>query len=447
MTDLLTATAAGAQIDAASALLTAADAINPAALPPGLPVYMGYGNGRWPDYQAIVQAHPGATVLDLSVFLANLGDGGDFEPGDMTPAQAPTYVKWRLAAGVWRPIVYSSISEMPQVIAELRAAGLNQAQHFRVLTAHYGRGRHICAPGACPEATANGVTADGTQWENTPGYDLSLLHAGFLGPVVAPRPTIPAGPTVPPVVGMALTVDGGGYWIVQQDGTVHSFGNASKQYPTGVAGPLAGICGSEGDGFWLFTAAGKVYTAPGAAGFGDVSGQHLAAPVVAMSGVVGGGGYYLAGADGGVFNEGAAVFEGSLAGTPLTKPICAIRATPSVAAPFGPKGLGYWLAGADGGVFNEGDAPFYGSAGGVKLAAPVVGMAARPQGNGYWLTAADGGVFTFGQAGFFGSTGGLKLAAPVVGIEATPTGLGYYLVAADGGIFTFGDAIFHGSAA
>ena len=39
-----------------------------------------------------------------------------------------------------------------------------------------------------------------------------------------------------------------------------------------------------------------------------------------------------------------------------------------------PDGGGYWLVGADGGVFNYGDAPFYGSAGGTHLNAPVVGM-------------------------------------------------------------------------
>jgi hypothetical protein len=64
---------------------------------------------------------------------------------------------------------------------------------------------------------------------------------------------------------------------------------------------------------------------------------------------------------------------------------------------------GYWLAGADGGVFTFGDAGFYGSMAQVRLAAQIVGMVAAPGGQGYWLVGADGGVFTFGDAGFYGS--------------------------------------------
>jgi hypothetical protein len=36
---------------------------------------------------------------------------------------------------------------------------------------------------------------------------------------------------------------------------------------------------------------------------------------------------------------------------------------------------GWWLAGADGGVFSSGDARFFGSAATTPLGAPVVGIA------------------------------------------------------------------------
>jgi hypothetical protein len=85
-------------------------------------------------------------------------------------------------------------------------------------------------------------------------------------------------------------------------------------------------------------------------------------------------------------------------------------------APSSPSG--YWLVGADGGVFTFGNLPFCGSAGDLQLAAPVVGMAAAPGGGGYWLVGADGGVFSFGDATFDGSTGNLHLAAPIVGMAA-----------------------------
>ncbi len=112
-----------------------------------------------------------------------------------------------------------------------------------------------------------------------------------------------------------------------------------------------------------------------------------------------------------------------------------------------PDSKGYWLTGADGGVFTYGDAGFFGSAGALTLNEPVVGIAATPDGKGYWLVASDGGVFAYGDAGFFGSMGGHPLNAPVVGIAATPDGNGYWLVASDGGVFAFGDAGFYGSAA
>ena len=111
-------------------------------------------------------------------------------------------------------------------------------------------------------------------------------------------------------------------------------------------------------------------------------------------------------------------------------------------------GAGYWAVASNGGVMACGDAPSpYGGLTAETLAAPVVGMAATVDGQGYWLVTADGGVFAFGDATFAGSMGGLPLRAPVVGMAPTSDGKGYWLVAADGGVFAFGDALFQGSMA
>ena len=83
---------------------------------------------------------------------------------------------------------------------------------------------------------------------------------------------------------------------------------------------------------------------------------------------------------------------------PLAKPIVGMAATPD--------GGGYWLVGADGGIFSFGDAVFHGGTGGTHLNAPIVGMAATPDGGGYWLVGSDGGIFSFGDAVFHGGTGG-----------------------------------------
>jgi len=61
---------------------------------------------------------------------------------------------------------------------------------------------------------------------------------------------------------------------------------------------------------------------------------------------------------------------------------------PMVGMAATPDGGGYWLVGADGGVFSFGDANFYGSAERMHPASPIVGMAVTPDGGGYWLANA-----------------------------------------------------------
>lgn len=106
-------------------------------------------------------------------------------------------------------------------------------------------------------------------------------------------------------------------------------------------------------------------------------------------------------------------------GASLAKPLTGIAADPA--------GSGYWLVGADGGIFNYGSAPFYGSAVGAHLTAPIVGIAATPDGRGYWLVGSDGGIFSFGDAGFQGSQSPEPSGTRVVGIAATSSGSGYWL--------------------
>ncbi|MDA8357224.1 MAG: SGNH/GDSL hydrolase family protein [Actinomycetota bacterium] len=118
---------------------------------------------------------------------------------------------------------------------------------------------------------------------------------------------------------------------------------------------------------------------------------------------------------------------------------------------------GYWLVGADGGIFTFGAAHFYGSTGSMHLQRPVVGITPTATDQGYWLVAADGGIFSFGDASFFGSIPGFHIGpagtpgpgkhlnAPIIGMVPSVGGGGYYMVASDGGVFAFGDAHFAGS--
>jgi hypothetical protein len=283
-------------------------------------------------------------------------------------------------------------------------------------------------------------------------------------------------------VGMAPTPDGGGYWLVQRNGGVYSFGDAHFH------GSLPGL------------------------------GVTPSAPIVGMAATSDGGGYWLVGADGGVFAFGDAVFHGSLPGLGVRPidPIVGMAAT----ADNG----GYWLSGADGGLFTFGNAPYcqpilvtatgtypsgtllgrdltvgiaaYPGSGGYAtveavgdgVVDPLAGQPCAPpptfntvgavillpayidglvsgitvarQGGNVWAVGDDGGVFAAQILGvngspelplapFYGSLPSLGISpdAPIVGISATPDGRGYWLVGADGGVFAFGDAVFYGSAA
>src|SRR6202044_2462140 len=78
-----------------------------------------------------------------------------------------------------------------------------------------------------------------------------------------------------PIVGMAATPDGKGYWLVASDGGIFTFGDA------------------------LF--------------FGSTGPIHLNQPIVGMAATPDGKGYWLVASDGGIFTFGDAPFLGTLA--------------------------------------------------------------------------------------------------------------------------------------
>jgi N-acetylmuramoyl-L-alanine amidase len=226
-----------------------------------------------------------------------------------------------------------------------------------------------------------------------------------------------------PIVGMAATPDGVGYWLVASDGGIFSYGDAQFYGSTGAIrlnAPIVGIAATaDGRGYWLVARDGGIFDYGDAGFFGSSGALKLNAPVVGMAVTPDGGGYWLVASDGGIFSYGDARFAGSTGGLALNARIVGMAATPD--------GGGYWLVGADGGIFSYGDAQFFGSTGSLHLNSPIVAMAAAPAG-GYWLVASDGGVFTYGSAAYFGSLGSTGLPGPVVGMAAAPGGTGYWLV-------------------
>jgi len=232
--------------------------------------------------------------------------------------------------------------------------------------------------------------------------------------------------------------------IYSYDGAIRYWTTTSTPTPTptpplspgGLTGPVVGMAASpDGTGYWLTNAAGDVSTHGMAVSYGSLAGTTLQAPITHIIATPSGKGYWLVASDGGIFTFGDAGFFGSMGGKKLNAPVVDMAADNATG--------GYWLVASDGGIFSFG-APFYGSAGNLKLVKPVNGMAPTANDGGYIFVASDGGIFTFGDATFHGSEGGTTLDAPIVGTAFDNASGGYWMVGSDGGIFSF-NAAFYGA--
>jgi hypothetical protein len=235
-------------------------------------------------------------------------------------------------------------------------------------------------------------------------------------------------PNHPQVTGSAaFAVDvqaspvGSGYWVVRADGTVTSVGGATVLANFDISALTAGetlntvSATVTGNGLWGFTTRGRVLLLGDAVSYGDMLYLTLNGGIIDSATTPSGNGYYMLGADGGIFTFGDAVYVNSLPGmgvNSLNKP--AVGLVPD------PDGYGYWIVAGDGGVFSI-DAPYRGSIPGLgigPLNRDVIGMV--PYGNGYLMVAGDGGVFNFSNLGFEGSLGDTVLNSDIVSITPLP---------------------------
>jgi hypothetical protein len=170
-----------------------------------------------------------------------------------------------------------------------------------------------------------------------------------------------------PVVGMASSPTGHGYWLVASDGGIFSFGDAHF--------------------------------------YGSTGAMHLNQPVVGMASSPTGHGYWLVASDGGIFSFGDAHFYGSTGAMHLNQPVVGMTRAPA----------GYWQAAADGGIFSF-NAPSYGSAADGGLGAPVVGITAPSDGSANVVLAANGNarLLSPGSSSSVGTNP--PPAAPAVGL-------------------------------
>jgi len=262
-------------------------------------------------------------------------------------------------------------------------------------------------------------------------FDVAAAHAG------------PHGAANPPV----------GYWLVELDGNVYSFGDAdwrgNAPLPGGVVAvdivASPGVCG-----YWIVLSDGQILPYGDAADLGNISTLVFEAgeTIVSASATPSGAGMWIFTDLGRVLTIGDATLHSGVGGQPdlrwlaLNSPIVDSVATPS--------GLGYIMLAGDGGVFVFGDGVYEGSIPGLNIGAlngAAVGLVPDPDGNGYWVVTEDGGVFAFAAA-FNGSVPGVL--APGVALNELIIGMvaygnGYVQVAGDGGVFVFSDQPFAGS--
>lgn len=155
--------------------------------PPGGGAYAGYVDGHvgdQPNYPWIVKNFPKAHHLSITLTPGLDADCLDIETHAATVASAAGWFTRQKARGAVRPVFYASVSLMQSdLVAALAVAGIDRSQ-YRLWSAHYGNGNHICGPRTCRLLS---ITADGTQWtdhDDKLTVDQSVLSDGFFGGAV-----------------------------------------------------------------------------------------------------------------------------------------------------------------------------------------------------------------------------------------------------------------------
>jgi polysaccharide biosynthesis protein PslG len=157
----------------------------------------------------------------------------------------------------------------------------------------------------------------------------------------------------------------GGYWTVNSVGVITPHGGAPMFGSPATSGirlnqPIVGMAATPGGGgYWLVAGDGGIFTFGDARFYGSTGAIRLNQPIVGMAATPGGGGYWLVAGDGGIFTFGDATFYGSLGGGSTTIiGIILSRATP-----------GYTLVGSVGAEYTAATFPV--PSGGLALGMSV----------------------------------------------------------------------------
>ena len=169
-------------------MLRMADSVNVLNLPPGFPAYAGYVNGEYTTWPLLKKRFPRSRLLPITITLNDLvwAQCLDIENGDATPDQAPRFIN--LVPNALR-MLYISRDSVPDLMQIMGAAKIER-NRWKLWTAHYGFGKHICGPWTCKLP----FQADGTQWVDWGEWDESLLDDNFFTLPTSRTPTQPRHP-------------------------------------------------------------------------------------------------------------------------------------------------------------------------------------------------------------------------------------------------------------
>lgn len=178
------------------------DDVDVSLLPGGFDAYAAYVDGMYANLAEIRAKFPNAHILTIAVTAADVADCLDLEPGDAVNSDASGWYKRALAAGVTKPCLYTSVSNVDALVQAMSNAGIPR-HAYRLWSAHYGAGEHLCGPTTCGLSNA---TADATQFTSTArgeSLDESICLADFFSLVLPPpvgNPVLTLGDVGPAVL-------------------------------------------------------------------------------------------------------------------------------------------------------------------------------------------------------------------------------------------------------
>lgn len=157
------------------------------SLLPQADYYAGYLDGIFANIAAIYAKYPMAGILTIDVKGTTVADCLDVEAGDATNDQVVHWFKLSLSGGITKPCVYSSVSNIDTLVGLFNGAGIPRTA-YRLWSAHYGSGSHICGPTTCRETHTACDATQFTDTANNRSLDESVALSNFFTAVTPPAP-------------------------------------------------------------------------------------------------------------------------------------------------------------------------------------------------------------------------------------------------------------------